>query len=137
MGSGVIFRGHRVASGKGRRQLQQFVHDGQRADCGVPRAGKELPGRLPRVGPQLRMHERAGNGGLEFARRPHDVGHAAPSLAALTPFHDFGIGLRWLIPQLNSSVVRIDWAIATQDSPSGLTRAGLPGRASAGFQQVF
>jgi len=72
-------------------------------------------------------------GGLVF----YDVGNAAPSLEALTPFHDFGIGLRWLIPQLNSSVVRIDWAIATQDSPSGLTRAGLPGRASAGFQQVF
>jgi hypothetical protein len=72
-------------------------------------------------------------GGLMF----YDVGNAAPSLAALTPFHDFGIGLRWLIPQLNSSVVRFDWAIATQDSPSGLTRAGLPGRVSAGFQQVF
>jgi len=72
-------------------------------------------------------------GGVVF----YDVGNAATSVAALVPFHDFGIGLRWLIPQFNSSVVRIDWAIATQDSPSGLTRAGLPGRASAGFQQVF
>ena len=71
--------------------------------------------------------------GLAF----YDVGNAATSVAALTPYHDFGIGLRWLIPQLNSSVIRIDWAIATQDSPSGLTRAGLPGRVSAGFQQVF
>jgi hemolysin activation/secretion protein len=72
-------------------------------------------------------------GGVAF----YDVGNAATSIAALTPYHDFGLGLRWLIPQLNSSVLRFDWAIATQDSPSGLTRAGLPGRVSAGFQQVF
>jgi len=73
-------------------------------------------------------------GGVAF----YDVGNAATSIAALTPYHDFGIGLRWLIPQLNSSVLRIDWAIATQDAPiSGLTRAGLPGRVSAGYQQVF
>jgi hypothetical protein len=72
-------------------------------------------------------------GGVVF----YDVGNAATSVAALVPYHDFGIGLRWLIPQLNSSVIRIDWAIPTQDSPSGMARAGLPGRASAGFQQVF
>jgi Omp85 superfamily domain len=72
-------------------------------------------------------------GGVLF----YDVGNAAGSIEALVAYHDFGLGLRWLIPQLNSSVIRIDWAIATQDSPSGLTRAGLPGRVSAGFQQVF
>ena len=70
-------------------------------------------------------------GGLLF----YDVGDAAPSLSALVPKHDFGIGLRWLIPQLNSSVIRIDWAFATQSTT--LTRAGFPGRASAGFQQTF
>ena len=72
-------------------------------------------------------------GGVAF----YDVGNAASSVAALVLYHDFGVGLRWLIPQLNSSVIRIDWAIPTQDAPSGLARAGLPGRVSAGFQQVF
>jgi hypothetical protein len=72
-------------------------------------------------------------GGLLF----YDVGHAARSLAVLHPYHDFGIGLRWLIPQFNSSVLRLDWAIATQATPSGLTRAGFPGRFTAGFKQVF
>jgi hypothetical protein len=72
-------------------------------------------------------------GGLLF----YDVGHAAPSLSQLTPYNDFGIGLRWLIPQFNSSVVRFDWAIATQSAPDGRTLAGFPGRFSAGFQQVF
>ena len=65
----------------------------------------------------------------------YDVGDAAPSFAALTPYHDFGIGLRWLIPQLNSAVIRLDWAFATEDAP--LTRAGWPGRFSAGVAQVF
>jgi hypothetical protein len=65
----------------------------------------------------------------------YDVGDAAPTYATLLPYHDFGIGLRWLSPQFNSSVIRVDWAIATQDAP--LTRAGLPGRVTAGFMQVF
>ncbi|HET6149743.1 MAG TPA: hypothetical protein VFH68_19550 [Polyangia bacterium] len=65
----------------------------------------------------------------------YDVGDAAPSLSAIVPKHDVGIGLRWLIPQLNSTVIRIDWAFATQSTT--LTRAGFPGRASAGFQQIF
>ena len=63
----------------------------------------------------------------------HDVGHAAASYGALVPHHDFGIGLRWLIPQLNSSVLRIDWAVATQDGP--YTRPGFPGRITASFMQ--
>jgi hypothetical protein len=65
----------------------------------------------------------------------YDVGDAAPSFRALVPHHDFGIGLRWLIPQLNSSVLRFDWAIATQST--ALTRAGWPGRISAGYMQAF
>ena len=65
----------------------------------------------------------------------YDVGHAAASYDALVPHHDFGVGLRWLIPQLNASVVRIDWAIATDAGP--YTRPGFPGRISAGFAQSF
>ena len=65
----------------------------------------------------------------------YDVGHAAGSYDALVPHHDFGVGLRWLIPQLGASVLRIDWAIATDEGP--YTRAGLPGRISAGFGQSF
>jgi hypothetical protein len=65
----------------------------------------------------------------------YDVGDAAESFGALAPHHDLGVGLRWLIPQLNSSVLRIDWAVATQDGP--YTHAGLPGRITAGFLQSF
>lgn len=65
----------------------------------------------------------------------YDVGHAADSYAALVPHHDLGIGLRWLIPQLNSSVFRLDWAVPTQDGP--YTQAGFPGRIIAGFMQSF
>jgi hypothetical protein len=43
--------------------------------------------------------------------------------------------LRWLIPQLNSSVLRFDWAVPLQDGV--VTRAGTPGRFSAGYQQAF
>jgi outer membrane protein assembly factor BamA len=65
----------------------------------------------------------------------YDVGHAGQSYGALVPRHDVGVGLRWLIPQLNSSVLRIDWAVPTQAGP--YTRAGLPGRITAGFTQSF
>ena len=54
----------------------------------------------------------------------YDVGDAAASFGALVPHHDVGVGLRWLIPQLASSVLRIDWAIATQDGP--YTRPACP-----------
>ena len=70
-------------------------------------------------------------GGVVF----YDVGAAAESLSALVPRHDVGVGLRWLIPQLNSSVVRIDWAVATNYGP--YTRPGLPGRITAGYWQSF
>lgn len=65
----------------------------------------------------------------------YDVGDAADSFVGLRAHQDVGIGLRWLIPQLNSSVLRIDWAVATEDGP--YTRSGLPGRISAGFLQSF
>jgi hypothetical protein len=70
-------------------------------------------------------------GGLLF----YDVGHAAASFEDIVPHHDAGFGLRWLIPQLNSSVIRIDWAFASHNTR--FTRAGLPGRITAGFEQVF
>jgi hypothetical protein len=65
----------------------------------------------------------------------YDIGDAAPALANLVPRSDLGLGLRWLIPQLNSSVIRADWAVPLADGI--VTRAGMPGRFSAGFQQAF
>jgi hypothetical protein len=83
-------------------------------------------------------------GGLVFC----DVGDAADSatgsgtvarvwrsLRALDPLADVGVGMRLLIPQLNSYVLRLDWAFPTVSSK--LTPAGWPGRISAGFRQVF
>ena len=61
-----------------------------------------------------------------------DVGHAADTVGDLRLRHDFGIGLRSLIPQLSPLVYRLDWAIATH-GPS----KGLPGRITAGVEQVF
>jgi hypothetical protein len=77
-------------------------------------------------------------GGLVF----WDVGHAAPRLEDLSPRHDFGAGLRVLIPQFNAYVLRVDWAFPTHDTfdpvtRRAVTRAGWPGRVSAGFRQVF
>ena len=65
----------------------------------------------------------------------YDVGNAAPSFSDLLPRNDVGLGLRWLIPQLNSSVLRFDWAVPLQDGV--VTPAGMPGRVSAGYSQVF
>jgi hypothetical protein len=65
----------------------------------------------------------------------YDMGHAAASYGELVPHHNLGVGLRWLIPQLNSSVLRIDWAVPTQAGP--YTQPGLPGRITAGFMQSF
>lgn len=61
-----------------------------------------------------------------------DFGHAAPRFADLVIHHDFGLGFRLLLPQLQPTVIRLDWAVATQ----GPT-AGLPGRFTAGFTQAF
>ena len=65
----------------------------------------------------------------------YDVGDAAPSFSDLLPRNDVGLGLRWLAPQFNSTVIRFDWAVPLQDGVG--TRAGTPGRFSAGFAQVF
>jgi hypothetical protein len=63
------------------------------------------------------------------------LARAVRSLGALALKTDVGLGLRLLIPQLNSYVLRVDWAFATVSTPR--TRAGWPGRVSAGFRQVF
>jgi len=65
----------------------------------------------------------------------YDVGGLGSSYGALATYHDAGLGLRWLIPQLNSAVVRIYWAVPFTNGP--LTRAGLPGLITAGFDQMF
>jgi Omp85 superfamily domain len=65
----------------------------------------------------------------------YDIGNAAPSFADLLPRNDVGLGLRWLAPQFNSTVIRIDWAVPLQNGV--VTPAGTPGRFSAGFAQVF
>ena len=65
-----------------------------------------------------------------------DFGHAADCYQGCeTPlrfYHDVGIGVRALIPQLQPYVLRLDWAI-----PLNGTTAGFPGRIVAGVQQVF
>jgi hypothetical protein len=71
-----------------------------------------------------------------------DVGTAAPTFAAAARdlLADVGIGLRWLIPQLNSTVIRFDWAIplVAVTLPNGaFAPAGFPGRLSIGFAQLF
>jgi hypothetical protein len=65
----------------------------------------------------------------------HDIGHAADRWANLRAYHDAGVGLRLLIPQLNFYVLRVDWAVPFLRGR--YTRAGLPGRVSAGFRQAF
>ena len=77
------------------------------------------------------VNEQIRFGGLLF----YDVGHSAPTFDELLLRHDVGVGVRWLIVQLNSSVIRFDWAIPLNDG--AVTRAGVPGRVSAGFQQIF
>jgi outer membrane protein assembly factor BamA len=74
-------------------------------------------------------------GGVLFA----DAGDAATAFSTLVMRADAGVGLRWLIPQLNASVIRFDYAVAFVDGDltAGGTRAGFPGRFSAGFQQIF
>jgi hypothetical protein len=64
-----------------------------------------------------------------------DLPRAFHSLLGLTPHHSVGMGLRLLIPQLNSNLIRLDWAFAIRDTMH--TRAGWPGRISLGFQQTF
>jgi hypothetical protein len=71
-----------------------------------------------------------------------DVGNAAPtfSSAARGLLADVGLGVRWLIPQLNSTVIRFDWAVplVPVTLPNGAyAAAGFPGRVSIGFAQLF
>jgi hypothetical protein len=61
-----------------------------------------------------------------------DVGHAAEQVGDLRPVHDFGVGLRFMVPQFARELFRVDWAFAT----SGPT-AGFPGRLSIGYDQAF
>jgi outer membrane protein assembly factor BamA len=84
-------------------------------------------------------------GGVLFG----DVGDAGPSdngpgdtlgrlvrsvrALALTP--DVGFGMRLLIPQLNSYVMRLDWGFPLVASPR--TPAGWPGRVNLTFRQFF
>ncbi len=70
-------------------------------------------------------------GGLLFV----DAGHAAATPRNLELYGDVGVGLRLLIPQLNTYALRADWAFPVR--PLGGTPAGWPGRASFGFRQVF
>jgi hypothetical protein len=71
-----------------------------------------------------------------------DVGTAASTFSAAAHglLADVGVGLRWLIPQLNSTVIRFDWAIPVVSVvlPNGaFAPAGLPGRVAVGFAQTF
>lgn len=70
-------------------------------------------------------------GGLAFI----DAGHAAASARELSVYEDVGVGLRLLLPHLNTYTLRADWAFPLR-SAGGLP-AGWPGRASFGFRQVF
>jgi hypothetical protein len=65
----------------------------------------------------------------------YDVGDSAGTFDQLALRHDVGVGLRWLLVQANSAVIRFDWAVPLVDGV--VTKAGLPGRVSAGFEQVF
>jgi hypothetical protein len=70
-------------------------------------------------------------GGLAF----FDAGHAAASARELALYEDVGVGIRLLLPHLNTYTLRADWAFPLR--PLGGLPAGWPGRASFGFHQVF
>ena len=61
-----------------------------------------------------------------------DAGHAADRFSNLRIQHDVGIGFRAVLPQLQTAVFRLDWAV-----PLTGDTAGLPGRFILGFEQVF
>ncbi len=77
-------------------------------------------------------------GGVVF----YDSGHAWDVNLGITPDairetsprfrHDFGAGIRFVIPQTGTGAWRIDWAFANEG-----TAASFPGRISAGFLQYF
>jgi hypothetical protein len=70
-------------------------------------------------------------GGLLF----FDAGHAAADAGSLSLYDDVGFGLRLLIPQLDTSSLRADWAFPLR--PASGMPVGWPGRMSFGFRQVF
>lgn len=70
-------------------------------------------------------------GGLAFV----DAGHAATGARDLALYEDVGVGVRLLLPHLNTYTLRADWAFPLR--PLGGLPAGWPGRASLGFRQVF
>lgn len=89
--------------------------------------------------------ERLVRGNLEVRSRPWrawftrfgmlafwDVGHAADLFPNLRMQHDVGLGFRAVLPQLQTAVFRLDWAV-----PLTGDTAGLPGRFILGFEQVF
>ncbi|HWN70363.1 MAG TPA: hypothetical protein VNM90_22135 [Haliangium sp.] len=61
-----------------------------------------------------------------------DAGHAADRLSDLSIHHDVGLGIRAVIPQVQTAVFRLDWAV-----PLTGDTAGLPGRFILGFEQAF
>jgi hypothetical protein len=61
-----------------------------------------------------------------------DVGHAADRLSDLDLQQDVGLGIRAVIPQLQTAVFRLDWAV-----PLTGEATGLPGRFILGFEQAF
>ncbi|ACY17659.1 outer membrane protein [Haliangium ochraceum] len=61
-----------------------------------------------------------------------DLGHADDDFNALRLQHDVGFGVRAVVPQLQTAVIRFDWAV-----PLTGEQRGLPGRFILGFEQVF
>ena len=90
-------------------------------------------GQHRRARPRRAAHDGAARSGPSgsAALLFYDVGDAAPSFDQLDLHNDVGLGVRWLIPQLNSTVIRLRLG----DAPSGRPRhaRGL-GRFSASFR---
>jgi hypothetical protein len=63
------------------------------------------------------------------------LARAIRAVSRLQPKHDVGLGLRFLIPQLNAYVIRLDWGIPFQTTRK--TQGGLPGRFFVGFGQAI
>ncbi len=75
----------------------------------------------------------------------YDVGDAVDGLSHLHLKRSAGVGLRWLFPQADRIVLRIDWGIplvdprteARSDSPRGDVFSRWPGSVFATFGQAF
>jgi hypothetical protein len=63
------------------------------------------------------------------------LARAVRSVLRLNPKTDVGLGVRLLIPQLNTYVLRFDWAVPLESTQ--YTPAGLPGRFTFTFRQAF